>query len=407
MRRQGLRLLVVELAFDDQPFVLTDEDADILIRQRTRTVLWHKERLLNIGIENLPGECDSVCWLDSDVIFANDDWVAQTREALGRAPVVQPFRQCIWLPPDCESVEISNTNYPATGGEFGRHHGFAFGWKHFGVHALPARILFGHVGFAWAARRPLLERIGLYDRAVAGSGDNLMAHAFVGNRTFLEGEGRRYPVGLLNDYVRWADRAHAEVRGRLDYAEGILFHLWHGTQEKRQYATRHRMLARHGYDPDAHIELDEGGVYRWTERVPPEMIADLRKFFVTRREDALPPPDIRRCRFKAGFYDEEDGFRWAASKAVLEIGWGIEWLPFRLGNNVLRSLGASQSVRMEVNGVHRDTVRIDRDVPVDVRLEDLKAGDELCFESDFEFCPETLGGSDTRRLSFMMIYRPS
>lgn len=37
-------------------------------------------------------------WLDSDLIFLNDDWVPETAELLDRYPVVQPFGWMTYLP---------------------------------------------------------------------------------------------------------------------------------------------------------------------------------------------------------------------------------------------------------------------------------------------------------------------
>ena len=37
-------------------------------------------------------------WLDSDLIFLNDDWVPETAELLDRFPVVQPFGWMTYLP---------------------------------------------------------------------------------------------------------------------------------------------------------------------------------------------------------------------------------------------------------------------------------------------------------------------
>ena len=177
-RQQGLRLAIVELALADNPHQLDESICDLLIQLRSDEVLWHKEALLNIGIEQLPPECDKVCWLDSDILFDNGDWVGQTEDALDHHRVVQPFSHCLWLPPEVETIDEELTTYPAMHDEFSRIHGFGFGWAHFGRHALEARILYGHVGFAWAARRDLIESIKLYDADIyAGSWDNFMARS--------------------------------------------------------------------------------------------------------------------------------------------------------------------------------------------------------------------------------------
>ena len=39
-----------------------------------------------------------VMWLDSDLIFLNDEWVPETAQLLDRYPVVQPFGWMTYLP---------------------------------------------------------------------------------------------------------------------------------------------------------------------------------------------------------------------------------------------------------------------------------------------------------------------
>ena len=99
VRGQGLRVMVIELALDDQPFEVGDNLADRVLRVRTDAVLWQRERLLNLGLAALPDECDKVAWLDADILFENDDWVAQTSAGLEEFAIVQPFDTACWLPP--------------------------------------------------------------------------------------------------------------------------------------------------------------------------------------------------------------------------------------------------------------------------------------------------------------------
>jgi hypothetical protein len=77
-QKQGLRLLSVELAFNNHPFELNSGDADILIQRRSSSVMWQKERLLNIALKALPPDCDKLVWLDADIIFHNDNWIEES-----------------------------------------------------------------------------------------------------------------------------------------------------------------------------------------------------------------------------------------------------------------------------------------------------------------------------------------
>src|ERR1700753_3038699 len=72
VRRQGLKLLIIELAFGNALHVVDERLADRVIRVRSNSVLWQKERLLNIALKQLPPECDKVVWLDADILFQNE-----------------------------------------------------------------------------------------------------------------------------------------------------------------------------------------------------------------------------------------------------------------------------------------------------------------------------------------------
>ena len=86
-------------------------DCDILIQRRTPAgnTLWQKERLLNIALENLPHTVTKVMWLDSDLIFLNDDWVIETSEMLDRFPVVQPFGWMTYLSAGDDGSDMAET----------------------------------------------------------------------------------------------------------------------------------------------------------------------------------------------------------------------------------------------------------------------------------------------------------
>jgi 5-bromo-4-chloroindolyl phosphate hydrolysis protein len=51
LKKQKVKLLTIECAFKKQKFELKKEDADKLIQVRSNSILWQKERLLNIGLD--------------------------------------------------------------------------------------------------------------------------------------------------------------------------------------------------------------------------------------------------------------------------------------------------------------------------------------------------------------------
>jgi hypothetical protein len=76
----GAPLLVVELAFGEQPFRLGGIDG--LLQLRSGDVIWQKEHLLNLGIARLLAEAwKKVAWLDADVVFESPDWAERPARA--------------------------------------------------------------------------------------------------------------------------------------------------------------------------------------------------------------------------------------------------------------------------------------------------------------------------------------
>ena len=282
--REGLHaaqvpLLTVEAAFGDAPFELTPADADILVQLRATDVLWQKERMLNIALDHLPERCDKVAWLDGDVLLLNAAWPSEVCRLLGSHQIVQPFSHTVRLHRDqswCDPAALS----------FGLYEGQLFYGVAYGVHAngpatLPYFLTSGHTGYAWAARRSLLERHGFYDANPLGNGDMDIAQAMWGNRDYFahRNRGHRAKTHLR----RWARGFTAEVDGSVSFVEGLLIHLWHGDHQDRQYDQRIAAYANFAPATDLAIDPDTG-LYRW-KKAPPELIEWSRQYYRARKEE--------------------------------------------------------------------------------------------------------------------------
>ena len=280
-KKQGLKLLAVELAYGDKPFELSEDDADILIQIRADdgNLLWQKERMLNIGLSKLPGNCDKIAWLDCDVIFKNNDWVKETVKLLEKYKVVQLFKECVWLRDgerDIKSIE----KLP-----FGNKDGQKMHSRICG--AIEGRNLSsffeaGHTGFAWASRRDVFGGIGFYDKNIMGSGDLFMAHAFCAFEN--DHHFRHLTEGAIEDYLGWSREISKRVGGKISYTDGVLLHLWHGKKENRNYDSRHLTIKRYKFDPAKDIIIDKNGLWRWSKNNP-EMYHEAKKYFLSRNED--------------------------------------------------------------------------------------------------------------------------
>ncbi len=290
LERARVPWLVVECAFGDAPFVL--EESPNVLRVRGRDLMWQKERLLNIALEHLPATFRKVAWIDCDVIFENEDWVAETARALEDYSVVQLF-DCVVRLPRTHNLDESNESFHSAAGE--SYAGFASVYQR-DPHLLKKADFerHGHTGFAWAARRELLARHGLYDACVAGSGDHLMAHALCGDlRDECVGRVLGHDSRHLKHFAAWANGIRADVCGRVGFVRGTLLHLWHGDKRNRRYLSRNRRLASFDFDPARDLRKGQSGCWEWAS-AKPELHRWLVDYFDGRAEDG----QARRLSYK-------------------------------------------------------------------------------------------------------------
>jgi hypothetical protein len=290
MKAVGANVLVVEMAFGDAPFEL--DAGENVLHVRGNGIMWQKERLLNVAAARLPDSCTKVGWFDADLTFKEPDWLERTSEALDRYVVVQPFSHAVRLPRDNRddgtgpldesfaSVFVRNPA-PARAGMWNTH---------------------GHTGYAWAARRELFEKCGLYEACLSGNADHLMAHAFVAGMAkspcmpHAFAGSQRYG----QHFLRWGIRARDIVAGRLGVVQGRVLHLWHGDVQDKAYFARQHQFRGLGFDPDAHLRSDEGGMLDWTDEAPAQLKAWCNDLFNGRNEDGQrgttpPPRPMRRA----------------------------------------------------------------------------------------------------------------
>lgn len=284
VRQQGLKLLVVELAFPETHFAVPPQLADALLQLRTTSILWQKERLLNIAIARLPRECEKVVWLDGDILFANNSWVEETCRLLDKRKVVQPFQIAHWLPQDCRADWERDPTFIA-----GLHKmpSMAYSMAH---SASPSKILFrpdlAHPGFAWAAQREILHAHGLYDKCIVGGGDFFAMLAMYSGASALTNPNISVCLShrLAADLAQWSNRFHKAVAGDVASIPGSVFHLWHGNLADRQYIERYETLREFDFDPNADIALDESGCWQWSSNKP-ELHKRVNAYFSSRKED--------------------------------------------------------------------------------------------------------------------------
>jgi hypothetical protein len=279
MKAVGANIITAELAFGDEEFEL--EPGDNVLQLRGWGLMWQKERLLNIAASRLPDACKKVAWLDNDLIFENPNWVEQTSKALDRYMVVQPYTNVVRLPRGTRKFDGRGEKYVSFGHVFAQNPGLARTGE-FYQH--------GHSGFAWAARRELIDECGLYDACLTCSGDHLMTHAFAGGMIHspclprMIGPQKRY----LEHFWKWATKARDMVNGRIGPVPGRVLHLWHGELADRRYARLNQEFMTFDFDPEKHLRFDESGLWEWTDETPEPMRKWASEMFWMRREDGDP-----------------------------------------------------------------------------------------------------------------------
>lgn len=216
----------------------------------TKNLLWHKEALLNKIVSELPEKYEYVFWVDADVIFENDEWLIQGVEELKSYKILQPFEYCAHLERD-QTIFQGNKNLEQINKETkakilaGERVENIRVWKSFCAtfrddqyKTIKHYDLHGHVGFAWGARREVLEKVPLYDKALIGGADHIIAHAAVGQishecitKAFSEN---------IDEILEWSKKFFEAVSvfNKVSFVRGNLLHLWHGELAKRDYLRR-------------------------------------------------------------------------------------------------------------------------------------------------------------------------
>lgn len=286
--RPDLLLVTVECATGDAPFELDDRDADIVIRVRG-DVMWQKERLLNLALGLTPKSYDIVAWFDCDVVMESLDWPDAVFRTLETNDIVQLFSHVSWRGPceaDAAAYDLGPEVAKWTSVMF-EHCTGNLGDKFYEAWTKPGNIEQPIAdGYAWAARREVLDRFGFYDGCIIGAGTRPFALVAMGRADAL----KRTPwmnERQLNHLSRWVDSTTNTPQLRSTFLPGVVNHLWHGPVAARQYATREWESKASGFDPATDIVVNDSGAWVWAARRDYLSVL-VYEFFRTRSEGSVP-----------------------------------------------------------------------------------------------------------------------
>jgi len=274
MRASGVTCITVECAFGDAPFELP-ASVDVL-QLRSFTLLWQKERLLNLAASWLPGSCRYVAWLDCDIVFDNKDWAKELLTVLQQYPVAQVWESCLRLQQDGSAGVTSDRvssfaavmqTQPASlhAGRYDTH---------------------GHTGYGWAMQRSLFDTVGLYEAAISGSADHFMAHAIYGDYNFCIQNALKHDQAQIAHLQAWGQRFYQQVQGRLGVVKGEIRHLWHGDAQHRRYFLRMHEITDLGFNPWTDLSVHAGQALEWhADMHKPGLRQYFVDYFLSRHED--------------------------------------------------------------------------------------------------------------------------
>ena len=272
MDETNVLLYVVELVYKNQKFVITDKSNPRHLQLETDTSpIWHKENMINLGIKQLlPPNWKAVAWIDSDIEFENPTWAADTLKILnGSKDIVQVFSHCVDMDIKGETMLIVSS--------FCNQY----------IKKIPyvcnknKTIDFWHPGYAWACTRKAYDRMGgVYERAILGSGDNIVALCLIGN-----GDKSINP-GSTTDYKNSIMEFQNRVKNlRIGYVPGVIRHHFHGSKKNRKYMDRWKILMKYGFEPTTYLTKDENGLLVPSDKCPEGMLSEIRNYFQERNED--------------------------------------------------------------------------------------------------------------------------
>jgi hypothetical protein len=261
-------LYVVELAYGDKEFHITDKTNNRHLQLRGSAPLWHKENLINLGVRKLlPDTWKAFAWIDADIEFDSASWASDALKVLnGHKDVIQLYSHVIDMNKNKAAISI----FPSFGFQYIK------GSKFDG-----SGINMWNPGFAWAMTRTLYNELGgLYEFNILGAGDLKMALSFITNSLKSLNEN------TTKDYMKYLlDFQSKATNLRLGYIPGVIRHYYHGSRKDRQYGERWKVLVKHNYSASKHITKNNDGLLIPSPQCPKALLEDILTYFSQRNED--------------------------------------------------------------------------------------------------------------------------
>jgi hypothetical protein len=297
----NIKLYVVELAYGDRPWEITEPGVEGHIQLRTSHELFHKENLINAGVRYFTPGWKYGGYVDGDFHFTRHDWALEAIHQLQHYEFVQPYSSY---------ADLSGRTYGMGHRPIGRNNTFAFnyiqngyrlpegfnsgGWK---INGIPTdgdyygamigaggkRVGVGATGGAWTWRRSAFDTCGgMLDVCILGHGDWFMAFGLVGEEAPDMHIGG-YAADYRNAIYAWQANAR-KLKRNIGYVDCFATHNFHGSKSRRGYSNRDLILVSQKFSPSAHLKRDWQGIWQ-LDPDSPSLRDEIRRYFISRTED--------------------------------------------------------------------------------------------------------------------------
>ena len=208
-----------------------------------------QDNLINVGINKIPKDWQYLAWIDSDVIFNNENWADNILKELQDKDIVHCFKEADFLNQDGTP---SNFNFLS---ECYTH---INNIKYFDMHQR------SHCGFVWALKRSFYEQIKeIFDYSIIGSNDVVMNLVVLKKSLedyFLNSGYSKEYIDLVTEYY------NRKKEVKFTFIDNKITHLWHGDINNRNYHLRKSILKKYQFNPNQHILKNEDGIIELTEK---------------------------------------------------------------------------------------------------------------------------------------------
>jgi hypothetical protein len=278
--KHGIKLAVVEFS-PDSVFELNHNDTDLLIQLKEGDTMWQKERLLNIAVDKLPQDTDIVIVIDADVVFSDINTIGYIQKELEKKPIVQCFSLNAHINPevvDAESVDFLSLNKDNDALFLrGKRPGCIYAYE------MTGNFQFGAAGYAWAFRYEIIKSTKLFEHNIIGGGDRVSASAFIGlyNPPIIVA-GINY-----SEYYSYFQKVKSAGinRDAVGYIDTLVYDLYHGSHEDRQYLQRHDILKNSNFDSSRDLIYSSGAPFKFSDSVNQTTKNQIIDYFYSRKEN--------------------------------------------------------------------------------------------------------------------------